>query len=107
MTKVLAKADLLAALSLQPVEVEIEGVGTVLMRSLSYQEAMTYRHKFAEAEGTDREVAIAAETIARCLVEPQLNGSDAEALHNAKPTVIADMLRAIFDLSGLGSEAGE
>lgn len=95
----LTKADLLAGITLKPVDHEVEGLGWVQVRGLSMNEAAEIR-----AQAGDNEVSMILLFAHRGLVNPPFGLDEVEALGNANAGFITSVGSRVIDLSGLGDK---
>lgn len=81
-------------------DVELEGVGTVRVRSMTRGEYL----RFNEGEITSEEMDVLVLTA--CLVDPALSEDEVRGLMEAgAPKELAPIVNAILELSGLRKEA--
>jgi hypothetical protein len=92
----------LAALQGETVEYELDGVGTVLIRSMTTPEAELFATN--DKEGNASKMFKAVEL---CLVEPALTLEEWAQLATAKPGPIMDLAKRIMELSGMATKAND
>lgn len=93
----LSTADFLNGITLEPVDVEVKGLGTVQVRGLT---AMEMARITDRAKGDSAEVMVLAAYYG--LVQPRLTEDDLPALRGAAALRFAPIMQRIMELSGQG-----
>jgi predicted Zn-dependent peptidase len=92
----LSKADFLAAITAEPEDLAVPGVGTVRVRGLTTYEANSL---YARYEKDNAELLVRA--LLAGLVEPAFTEDDLPALRNAAAGKLAPVAQRIMDLSAM------
>lgn len=99
MSKYLSTDDFLAGILGEEVEYEIEGLGTVLIRSLQTVEVQRLRKQYED------EVDMMLGAVMLGLVEPKLQPEHITQLQAAKPGVLNSLGNRIMQISGMVEDA--
>ena len=94
----LNKEQLLKALAGKTNVVNIEGLGEIEIKSLTFQDVQEIQAK--ELDGMESSLFF----IIRGLVEPKLNDEDLESLKNSHPMMLFKIARVIQEISGMTEE---
>lgn len=95
----LSTDDFLAGIVGGETDVELPGIGTVRVRSLTTLEAEQIN---AQAKGNNMQISLLA--IQTALVKPQLSADNLSKLEQAKPGVVSLLTQRIMALSGMGDD---
>jgi hypothetical protein len=98
MSKYLSKADFLVGITLKPVDFEVDGLGTVLLRGLSVNELQAIR-----AEAGDDEIRLMVLFACRGLVEPSLDAEEIQTFADGDAGIVTAIGTRVVELTGVGS----
>lgn len=99
MSKYLSADDFLIGIQGGEADVEIDGLGTICVRSLTAGEVQQIN---VAAKGDDMRLSMLA--IRFGMVAPALSDDHLTALEAARPGVVAVLAKRIMDLSGMGAD---
>ncbi len=98
----LSKRDFLDGIVGKAVDLEVEGLGTVKVKSLTVLQMKELQTQY---EGDEIGAAIGA--VVKGMVEPSLDEDDVPTLYNAIPGTVMQISKRIMELSGLAVEENE
>lgn len=99
MTNYLSTDDFLIGIQGGETDVELDGLGTVRIRSLTTVEVQGMN---TSAKGDEMHLSILA--ILTAMVQPRLTQEHLTMLETAKPGIVAILARRVMELSGMGGD---
>ena len=99
MTSYLSEADFLTGITGGTEDFHIEGVGTIRIRALEYQDVARIDR---EAQGDSMRAGFLL--AAAAIMEPALTPEGMQQLEHARPGVLLAITRRVNEISGLGDQ---